>query len=63
MTGLPDGRYLLVNEADPGRTLRETRRSNNSSSALLELTAGKLRVLRTCADNARCPGTPGAPRR
>ena len=63
VTGLPDGRYLLVNEADPGRTLRETRRSNNASSALLELSAGKLRVLRTCADGARCPGTPGARRR
>ena len=38
VTGLPAGAYVLVHRVNPGRSMRESRYSNNASSALISLT-------------------------
>jgi hypothetical protein len=62
LSGVPAGRYLLVQVANPERRLREQDYGNNAASALLRLTwpAGSRRsprveVLRRCGDSASCP--------
>jgi len=58
LTGLEDGRYLLVHRVNVGRRLRESSYANNASSLLLRLRrrAGRpvVRVLNACPDTARC---------
>jgi hypothetical protein len=58
LTGLEDGRYLLVHRVNVGRPLRESSYANNASSLLLRLRwrAGRpsVRVLNSCPDTAHC---------
>jgi hypothetical protein len=61
LTGLPAGRYLLAQRANPERTMRELRYSNNDASLLLRLSWPRGRrappvvlVLRRCPDTADC---------
>jgi glucose/arabinose dehydrogenase len=62
LTGLPAGRYVLVHTVNANRGLRELDYSNDSASLLLELRwhgrAPLVRVLKTCADTARCDARP-----
>ena len=62
LTGLPAGRYVLVHSVNANRGLRELDYSNNSASLLLELRwqGGEplVRVLKACADTARCDARP-----
>jgi WD40 repeat protein/lysyl oxidase len=67
LTGLPPGRYLLVQTANPERRLRELDYANNAASALLRLSwpsgrmsAPRLQVLRRCGASAVCPPRDGA---
>jgi glucose/arabinose dehydrogenase len=64
LTGLPAGRYILVHTANLNRGLHELDYSNNSASLLLELRwrgrAPLVRVLKACADTARCDARPAA---
>jgi hypothetical protein len=60
ITGVPAGRYLLVNRVNPDRKLRESDYTNNASSDLIELTrsAGarpRATVINYCKDQATCP--------
>jgi hypothetical protein len=62
LAGVPAGRYLLVQAANPERRLRELDYGNNAASALLRLTwpagsrqAPRIEVLRRCGDSASCP--------
>ena len=60
VTGVPAGRYVLVNRANPNRRLREANYDNNVASAYIELTrpAGgkpKAQTLNYCRDSATCP--------
>ena len=62
LTGLPPGRYLLVQTANPGRRLRELDHANNAASALLRVSwpsgrrsAPRVEVLRRCGASAVCP--------
>ena len=60
VTGVPAGRYVLVNRANPQRRLRETTFDDNVSSAYIELArppGGKptVRTLNYCRDSATCP--------
>jgi len=61
LTGLPAGRYLLVQTANPERRLREVDYSNNAASLLVRVSwpsgrvsAPRIQVLRTCAGSATC---------
>ena len=58
LTGLPDGRYVLVHRVNVDRGLRELSYANNASSVLLDLRwrGGRphLTVLATCPDTDRC---------
>ena len=58
LTGLDAGRYRLVHRVNVGRRLRESSYANNASSLLLQLRwrAGRpsVRVLKSCAEGARC---------
>ena len=58
LTGLADGRYLLVHRVNSGRRIRETGYHNNAASALIALRwrsgVPYVRVLARCPDNARC---------
>jgi hypothetical protein len=61
LTGLPAGRYVLVQTANPERRLREVDYANNSASLLVRLSwpsgtasAPRIQVLRTCAGSATC---------
>ncbi len=64
LTGLPAGRYVLVQTANPERRLREVDYANNAASVLLRLTwpggreaPPRVQVLRTCAASPTCgPG-------
>jgi Lysyl oxidase len=54
------GLYVLVQRANPGQRIRETRYGNNSASALIRLTrsAGgvpSVSVIRRCETSAICP--------
>ena len=66
LSGLPAGRYLLVHRANPTRTMRELRYSNDVASVLLRLTwpngtssAPRVSVLRRCDASERCPPSNG----
>lgn len=66
ITGVPAGRYVLVNRANPDRRLRETRYDNNISSALIELSRppdGPPAVTKIdgCQDQDSCPWPTGPP--
>lgn len=61
VTRLPAGRYILVHRANPHRTMRELRYSDNAASVLLQLTrplgpssAPRVVVLRRCEAFERC---------
>jgi hypothetical protein len=58
LTGLKDGRYVLVHLVNAGRKLRELNYDNNAASALLQLRwrsgVPHLTVLAKCPDSARC---------
>ena len=61
LTGLPAGRYVLVQTANPERRLREVDYANNSASLLVRLSwpsgtasAPRIQVLRMCAGSATC---------
>ena len=63
LTGLPGGRYTLVNRSNPDRKMKELRYDNNASSALVRLTwpngrsaAPRIVVLARCEDSERCSG-------
>jgi len=65
VTGLAAGRYMLVHRVDAGRRLREARRSNNASSALIAVRwpqgrAGRPDIVRlaSCPDSPRCARSP-----
>ncbi len=60
VTGVPAGRYVLVNRANAQRRMRETSYDNNVSSASVELirTPGRrptVRTLNYCRESAICP--------
>ncbi len=61
VTRLPAGRYVLVHRANPDRTMRELRYSDNAASVLLQLTwpqgpssAPRVVVLGRCEAIERC---------
>jgi hypothetical protein len=58
LTGLADGRYVLMHRVNTGRRIHETRYGNNAASLLLRLRwrAGVpyIRVLESCPGSARC---------
>jgi hypothetical protein len=58
LTGLADGRYLLVHRVNEDRRIRETDYRNNAAAVLLSvrwrLGTPYLRVLANCPDSARC---------
>jgi TolB protein len=62
LTGLPAGRYVLVQDVNPDRRIRELAYSNNAASALVELSwpngtraAPRVTVHRRCDGSAGCP--------
>ena len=62
VTRLPAGRYVLVHRANPSRTMRELRYSNDVASLLLQLrwpngrsAAPRVSVLGRCDASERCP--------
>jgi Tol biopolymer transport system component len=62
ITRLPARRYVLVHRANPERTMRELRYSDNAASVLLRLSrpsgrtsAPRVTVLRRCESSDRCP--------
>jgi hypothetical protein len=58
LTGLPDGRYVLVHRVNVDRRLRESNYANNAASMLVSLRwKGRpiVRALRSCPNVARCP--------
>ena len=58
LTGLENGRYLLVHRVNSDGRLRETRADNNAASLLLQLRwrddIPRVKVLKVCPDSARC---------
>jgi hypothetical protein len=54
VTGVRDGRYVLVHRADPDGHIVQRTRANDASSALVELRGRTVRVLRRCADSGTC---------
>jgi lysyl oxidase len=60
ITGVPAGRYVLVNRVNPLRLIRETDYTNNASSAYIELKRGpdgrpSVETLNYCQGSASCP--------
>jgi hypothetical protein len=62
VTGLSAGRYVLAHRANPHRTMRELRYSDDTASVLLHLTwpngtssAPRVSVLRRCEASEHCP--------
>lgn len=62
LTGLPAGLYVLAHQANPRRSARESRYTNDAASVLLRLDwpAGRnakptVSVLRSCETTAACP--------
>jgi hypothetical protein len=45
ITGLPNGKYTLTATADPGDFLQESNYSNNSVSAVLNITTTGVRIV------------------
>jgi glucose/arabinose dehydrogenase len=62
LTGLPDGRYVLVHRVNSDGALRELSQRNDAASVLFELhwQAGtpSIRVLASCPDRADCENQP-----
>ena len=58
LTGVPDGRYVLVHRVNVDRALRESDYGNNASSVLIRLRRQdgrpSVRILASCPDSARC---------
>ena len=58
ISGLPDGRYVLVHRVNADGLLEELSSANNAASLLLELSwrqgTPHIRVLDTCPDTAEC---------
>ena len=58
LTGLPDGRYVLVHRVNVGRRIHELSYRNNASSMLIRLRwrggVPYVRTLERCPDSARC---------
>ena len=54
ITGLPDGRYVLVHHSNPAFALRELSYTNNEASALIALHGDTVRVLRSCPTSSSC---------
>ena len=58
LTGLADGRYVLVHRVNAGRRIREVGYGNNAASVLIRLTwrlgIPYVRVLARCPGSARC---------
>ena len=54
VTGLRNGRYVLVHRANPGYALRERSYTNDAASVLILLRGGSVRVLKRCPGSARC---------
>jgi hypothetical protein len=54
LTGVPDGRYLLVHRVNADRSIRESSYSNNAASVLFELRGRTLQIVARCADSAAC---------
>jgi Lysyl oxidase len=67
LTGLSDGRYVLVHRVNVGRRLKELRYDNDAASTLLQLRrrdgVPHLTVLAKCPESAECdrPNLPRAP--
>jgi hypothetical protein len=63
LSGLPDGRYVLVHRVNADGRLQEFSTANNAASVLLDLRwhggVPQVQVLDTCPDNDRC-GTVGS---
>jgi hypothetical protein len=63
LTGLADGRYVLVHRVNVDRRIRELSYANNASSLLLDLRwrdgIPYLSLLRVCPDTARCDTAEG----
>lgn len=54
ITGVPDGRYVLVHRVNPAFALRERSYANNEASVRIELRHSAVRVLRVCPGSANC---------
>jgi len=54
VTGVPDGRYVLVHRANPGRVLRERSYANNAASVAIELRRNRVTVVARCPDAGTC---------
>jgi hypothetical protein len=58
LTGLADGRYVLVHRVNAGRRIHELAYGNNAASVLIALSWRSgipyVRVLASCPDSARC---------
>jgi hypothetical protein len=54
VTGIRDGRYVLVHRVNPEFALRERSYANNEASVLIELRGGSVRVLKSCPGSADC---------
>jgi hypothetical protein len=58
LTGIPDGRYVLVHRVNADRRIRESSYGNDAASVLLALHwrggVPYVRVLARCPDSARC---------
>jgi len=68
LTGVPDGRYVLVQRVNPENRLRELRYGNNAASVLIRLTRPdgpgtrpRLRILSRCEHTEFCAGPPPPP--
>jgi lysyl oxidase len=54
LTGVPDGRYLLVHRVNADRSIRESNYENNAASVSLELKGRTVQILARCPDSAAC---------
>lgn len=54
LTGVPDGRYLLVHRVNVDRSILESSYVNNAASVLFELQGRTVRILARCPDSATC---------
>ena len=54
ITGMPDGRYVLVHRVNPEFALRERSYRNNEASVRIELRGGGVRVLKICPGSGDC---------
>ena len=60
ITGVPSGRYTLVNRANPSMAVHELRYENNAASVALRITRRgrrgmpRIKILATCPDSDRC---------